>query len=91
MISTNRDWLLKLLTVNVMPAPEMPEGLEGEGGVIGPEEPVVEQPQTFWSVLLRFVKGIFGLGSGVKQEIPQGGEEIPQEEFISPARPGKGG
>jgi hypothetical protein len=78
------------LTVNVMPAPEMPEGLEGEGGVVEPGGPVVEQPQTFWSVIWRFVKGIFGLGSGVKQEIPQGGEEIVPEEFNSPARPGKG-
>jgi hypothetical protein len=78
------------LTVNVMPAPEVPEGLEGEGGVVEPGEPVVEQPQTFWSVIWRFVKGLFGLGSGVKQEIPQGGEEIAPEEFISPARPGKG-
>lgn len=78
------------LTVNVVPAPEMPEGLEGGGGVLEPGTPVVEQPQTIWSVMWRFVKGIFGLGSGVKQEIPQGGEDIAPEEIISPAKPGKG-
>lgn len=83
-------FITQTLTVNVMPAPEMPGGLEGEGGVVGPGEPVVEQTQTFWSVVWRFVKGLFGLGSGVKQEIPQGGEEIPTEEFISPGKPGKG-
>ena len=54
-------------------------------------EPVVEQPQTIWSVIGRFIKGLFGLGSGVKQEIPLGGEEIPAEEFISPGKPAKGG
>lgn len=80
----------QLLTINVMPEPEMPGGLEGEGGVVEPGEPVVEQPQTFWNVIWRFVKGIFGLGSDVEQEIPQGGEEIAPEEFISPARPGNG-
>ncbi len=84
-------FVTQTLTVNVMPAPEMPEGLEGGGGAAGPVEPVIEQPQTFWSVVWRFVKGLFGLGSGVKQETPLGGEEIPQEEIISPARPGKGG
>ncbi len=83
-------FVTQTLTVNVMPAPEMPEGLEGEGGVVGPGEPVIEQPQTVWSVVWRFVKGLFGLGSGVKQEIPQGGEEIPAEEFYPPVKPGKG-
>ena len=78
------------LTINVMPEPEMPGGLEGEGGVVEPGEPVLEQPQTFWNVIWRFVKGIFGLGSGVKQEIPQGGEEIAPEEYIPPGKPGNG-
>ena len=76
------------LNIDVLPAPEITDGLEGQNGNGAPVDvPVVEVPETFWGKLLRFFKGLFGLGSG-KDQTPQGGNEVaPTEQFI-PARPG---
>ncbi len=80
-------FITNTLPVNVMAAPVMDEGLENQdGNVVIPVEPVTE---TFWSKLGRFFRGLFGLGSGEKQNLQDGGEIVPTEEFY-PAGPGKG-
>ena len=83
-------FITNTLSVNVMPAPEFTDGLEGQNGSGLPTDvPVVEAPETFWSKVLRFFKGLFGLGSGEKQNLPDGSETVPTEQFY-PAKPGKG-
>jgi hypothetical protein len=83
-------FITNTLSVNVMPAPEFTDGLEGQNGSGLPTDvPVVEVPETFWSKVLRFFKGLFGLGSGEKQNLPDGSETVPTEQFY-PAKPGKG-
>ena len=78
------------LSINVMPVPEFTEGLEGQNGNGLPTDvPVIEAPETFWTKVLRFFKGLFGLGSGEKQNLPDGSETVPTEQFY-PAKPGKG-
>ena len=73
-----------------MAAADMSGGLEGQdGNVITPEMPLEPAPETFWSKLGRFLRGLFGLGSGEKQVPADGSEIIPTEEFY-PSRPGKG-
>ena len=78
------------LSINVMAAPDMSGGLEGQdGNVITPDMPVESAPETFWSKLGRFLRGLFGLGSGEKQNPTDGSEIVPTEEFY-PSKPGKG-
>ncbi len=78
------------LNVEVMPAPEITEGLEGQDGmVVTPAVPVDAGSETFWSKLLRFFKGLFGLGSGQKELPVEATETVPTEQFY-PSRPGKG-
>jgi hypothetical protein len=53
-------------------------GLDGEGGIPGEGFPGGEPaPETFWTKVLRFFKGLIGLDSGVKQPV----EVMPTEEF----------
>jgi hypothetical protein len=83
-------FITNTLSIDVLPAPEFTEGLEGQNGSGLPTDIPVEQAlETFWSKLGRFFKGLFGLGSGKDQNIVPGGETAPTEQFI-PAKPGKG-
>lgn len=74
----------KSLQIEVIDAPIIDPGMEG-GGEFPIEEPPIQEPATFWEMLLRFFKGLFGLGSGPTQ--PSGNEfpieEMPIEEFPS--------
>ncbi len=77
------------LTVMVDPMPEFePMPGENDGGMMPPME---EQPETFFQKVLRFFKGLLGLGSGKTQptqNMPLPGEyqeEVPQ--FEEPAMP----
>jgi len=73
----------QVINLEIQPAMDMPPDMGGEGtngGVI--EEP---QPETFWQKVLRFFKGLFGLGSG--KEEPPTYEEMPIEEEFIPAIP----
>ncbi len=83
-------FITNTLSINVMAAPDMSGGLEGQdGNVITPEMPVDPATETFWSKLGRFLRGLFGLGSGEKQNPTDGSEIVPTEEFY-PSKPGKG-
>jgi hypothetical protein len=83
-------FITNTLSIDVLPAPEITEGLEGQNGSGLPTDiPVEQTPETFWSKLGRFFKGLFGLGSGKDQNTIPGGEIVPTEQFI-PAKPGKG-
>jgi hypothetical protein len=63
------------LVLNVVEMPPMDIPPEGEMG--GPVlEPTVE---TFWQKVLRFIKGLFGLDSGVQQDPMNTKPEIPME------------
>jgi hypothetical protein len=77
--NTSRE-IHKSLTVEVQDAPEMPAGMIGpDGKVIGGDGVTVSgmkdgqlsvvpeaaaQPETLWDKVVRFFKGLFGLGSG---------------------------
>jgi len=84
------------LEVEVIEMPEMPEGPGyseeyGEGprpGISGPGDMPGSRsssPETFWQKVLRFVKGLFGLGSGQKEQLPSGFplEEPPLEQEMN--------
>ncbi len=81
--------ITQTLTVDVqdmlMPEPGM-EG--GEGINLPPEQP----PETFWQKVLRFFKGLLGLGSDLSA--PDTGMEVPVEsvpvEEVPPGKPIKG-
>lgn len=76
--------------LNVMVEP-MPVFEPGPGENIGEPMPPMEEPETFFQKVLRFFKGLLGLGSGKSepvQEFPMPGEyqeEVPQ--FEEPAQP----
>jgi hypothetical protein len=76
----------QVIPIEIQPAMDIPPdmgGMNGEGngsGVI--DEP---QPETFWQKVLRFFKGLFGLGSGVEEEPVY--EEMPSEDIIVPVVP----
>jgi len=76
------------LNVMVEPMPVF-EPMPGEN--MGEQMPPVEEPETFFQKVIRFFKGLLGLGSGKSeptQEYPLPGEyqeEVPQ--FEEPARP----
>jgi len=86
------------LDIEVIEMPPMQEGPgypEDYSGGPGPAisepggEPNSESgiPETFWQKVLRFIKGLFGFGSGKKEETPAGFpmEEPPfNQEMISP-------
>ncbi|NTW42864.1 MAG: hypothetical protein HGB14_00180, partial [Anaerolineaceae bacterium] len=80
----------QILSVQVEPMPVFEE-IPGEGIDI----PVVEQPETLTQKIIRFLKGLFGLGSG-KPSSPENGlpeieGELPQEEIpVKPMPSGKG-
>jgi hypothetical protein len=83
-------FITNTLSIDVLPAPEITEGLEGQNGSGLPTDiPVEQAPETFWSKLGRFFKGLFGLGSGKDQNSIPGGEIAPTEQFV-PAKSGKG-
>lgn len=74
----------QVIPIEVQPAMDIPpdmSGMDGEGGG-GIIEP---QPETFWQKILRFFKGLFGLGSGVEEEPVY--EEMPTEDIIVPVVP----
>lgn len=80
------------LQIDVIDAPIIDPGLEGEGGEFPIEEqPPVEEPATFLEMVLRFFMGLFGLGSGPSQPDNGGGEEFPVEEFPVEEFPTDGG
>ncbi len=80
----------QVLSVQVEPAPVFEE-IPGEGI----DNPVIEQPETLTQKIIRFIKGLFGLGSG-KPSSPEYGlppmeGELPQEEIpVKPMPSGKG-
>ena len=62
-----------LIDVQDMPVMETPiPGTEGNGGEI-----IVDQPETFWQKILRFLRGLFGLGSAQETPTPLPGELEP--------------
>ena len=76
-------------TLNVMVDP-MPvfEPMPGDMGE--PMPPIMEQPETFFQKVVRFFKGLLGLGSGKSeptQEFPMPGEYQEGPQFEEPARP----
>ena len=77
------------LTVMVDPMPEFePMPGENDGGMM---PPIQEQPETFFQKVLRFFKGLLGLGSGKDQ--PTDSQPLPGEykeedpQFEEPAMP----
>jgi len=76
----------QVIPIEILPAMDIPPdmgGMNGGGngsGVI--DEP---QPETFWQKVLRFFRGLFGLGSGVEEEPVY--EEMPSEDIIVPVVP----
>ena len=62
-----------LIDVQDAPVFETPvPGTEGGGG-----EVIVEQPETFWQKIVRFFRGLFGLGSARETPTPIPGEMEP--------------
>lgn len=61
--------LTDTLSVNVEEM-TIPEPNSGEGGIDGEGIPVPEQPETLWQKVIRFIKGLFGLDSGVPTQPP---------------------
>ena len=77
------------LTVEALEgAPQEP--LPGEGGLNGGEVPPETAPETLWQKVMRFVKGLFGLDSGVATPTPFPGEIIPEEPVPAPVQGPKG-
>ena len=80
----------QILNVQVEPIPVYEENPDE-----GFETPILEQPETFLQKIIRFFKGMFGLGSG-KPVSPDNGipaieGDIPQEEIpVKPMPSGKG-
>ena len=80
----------QILNVQVDPMPVY-EPIPGEGDV-----PIVEQPETLTQKIIRFFKGLFGLGSGkstpgLDGNVPAIEGDIPQEEIqVKPLPSGKG-
>ena len=84
-------YVTSTINIDVLPASEFTDGLEGQDGSgISTLLPDDNAPETFWSKLGRFFKGLFGLGSGIKQIPIDSPETAPTEQFY-PSRPGKGG
>jgi hypothetical protein len=77
------------LTVEVMDAMQV-EPMPGEGGMNGGEMPQEAAPETFWQKVTRFVKGLFGLDSGVVTPTPMPGEIMPTESVPAPVQGPKG-
>ena len=95
--------ITQTVQVAVEEAPVM-EPMPGEGGMLGPDglpispEGFPTTEETFWQKVLRFFKGLLGLGSDPAQpdmNVPmEGPMEGPMEENFDkqqPARPSKGG
>ena len=62
------------LTIDVLEMPVMETPIPGtEGG----GEVIIEQPETFWQKILRFLRGLFGLGSEKETPTPMPGEMEP--------------
>jgi len=82
--------ITRTLTVEVQEMTVPEPGMEGNGG----SEIVPElAPETFWQKVLRFVKGLLGLGSGRPEPAPSPDmpvEELPVEEVPSQGKPLKG-
>jgi hypothetical protein len=77
------------LTVEVMDVMQV-EPMPGEGGMNGGEMPQEAAPETFWQKVTRFVKGLFGLDSGVVTPTPMPGEIMPTESVPAPVQGPKG-
>jgi len=71
-----------VIPIEVQPAMEVPPDMGGEGMNGGYVEP---QMETFWQKVVRFFKGLFGLGSGKPEEPVY--EETPIEDEFVPAIP----
>jgi hypothetical protein len=72
----------QVILIEIQPAMDIPPDMGGEGMNGGYVEP---QPETFWQKVLRFFKGLFGLGSGVEEQPIY--EESPIKEEFVPAIP----
>lgn len=72
------------LTVEVQETPVMETGGPGMPGEMPPD---LQQPETFWQKVLRFVKGLIGLDSAPPQPAGPPGEVLPEDS--SPAGPQK--
>lgn len=80
------------LSVNIedmMMVPEDVIGPEGSGGempgdVMSPEEGFGTSPESFWDKIVRFLKGLFGLDSGLS---PTGESGLPIIEEVPPSDP----
>jgi hypothetical protein len=72
----------QVIPIEIQPAMDIPPDIGGEGMNGGYVEP---QPETFWQKVLRFFKGLFGLGSGVEEQPIY--EESPIKEEFVPAIP----
>lgn len=72
----------QVLPIEIQPAMEIEPTLSPEEGGMTPEGglPGEQAPETFWQKILRFFKGLFGLGSDVKTvptDIPIDEEPVP--------------
>jgi hypothetical protein len=77
------------LTVEALEGAPM-EPLPGEGGMEGGEFSPETPPETLWQKVVRFVKGLFGLESGVVTPTPPPGEIMPEEPVPVPVQGPKG-
>jgi hypothetical protein len=81
--------ITQTLTVEVGEPMEVIEGPEGGGGGGGGgiiDEPVPQEPETFWDMVVRFFRGLFGLDSG--PEVPAVEPPLPDE--MGPSAPASG-
>ena len=86
----NQQTIEKTLTVDVIDAPIIEPGQEGPGGLDG-GFPIAQPtaPETFWDVIVRFFRGLLGLGSERVQ--PGGGIGVPTEPGFEEPPPDGGG
>jgi hypothetical protein len=77
------------LSVEVMEGAPL-EPIPGEGGFEGGEVPPESPPETIWQKVVRFVKGLFGLDSGVATPTPSPEEFMPEEPVPVPVQGPKG-
>ena len=78
--------ITQMLTVEVGEPMEVIEGPEGGGGGGGGgivDEPLPQEPESFWDKVVRFFKGLFGLDSG--PEVPAVEPSMPQG--LGPSKP----
>lgn len=92
--------IVQTIVVDVQDAPIIEPPIDGGEGFPSDGEgfpPDPSTPETFWQKVIRFLKGLFGLDSGVQEPALEQpfesfpGDSNPAPEEIVPVIPGKGG